>query len=96
MRAQFDGLGELQEAEVWFALFGAHAHAHEFDFGDDETVAGVAFAHQAMQMGEAGEVERLLVVLFRAKTRVPNVVSLDEPDDAATAKRVGLVVGIRG
>ena len=51
--AQGDGLGEFEEPEVGFTLFGAHAHAHEFDFGDDEAVAGVAFAQLPVQMGEA-------------------------------------------
>ena len=92
--AQGDGVGEFEEAEVGFALFGAHAHAHEFDFGDDEAVAGVAFAHQSMQMRQARKVEVLLVVLFFAHTGVPIVVSLDEADDSTTAKRVGLIVGI--
>lgn len=92
---QGDGVGELEEAEVGLAFFGPHAHAHEFDFGDDETVTGVAFAHQAVQMGEAGEVEGLLAVLFFAHAGVPDVECLDETDDAATAEGVGLVVGIR-
>lgn len=92
--AQGDGVGEFEEAEVGFAFFGAHAHAHEFDFGDDEAVAGVAFAHQPMQMRQAQKVEGLLVVLFFAHTGVPIVISLDEADNTTTAKRVGLIVGI--
>lgn len=54
MLAQRDGGGDFEEAEVGLALFGAHADADEFDFGDDEAVAGVAFAHQSVQVGEAG------------------------------------------
>lgn len=95
MLAEGDGLGELQEAEVGFAFFGAHAHAHEFDFRDDEAVACVAFAHQAVQMGEAGEVERLLAVLFFAHAAVPDSVGLDKTDDPASAERARLVVGVR-
>ena len=94
--AEGDGLGEFEEAEEGFAFFGAHADADEFDFRDEEAVARVALAHQAVQVGEAGEVERLLAVLFLAHARVPDVVGLDEADDAAAAEDLGLVVGVRG
>ena len=94
--ARGDGFGELQEAEVRFAFFGAHAHADEFDLRHDEAVAGVAFAHEPVQVREAGEVERLLAVLFLAEAGVPDLVGLDEADDAAAAEAVGLVVGVRG
>ena len=94
MLGQGNGLGEFEKAEVRLAFFGAHAHAHEFDFCDDEAVAGVAFAHQPMKVGEAGQVECLLGVLFLAEARVPDLVSLDKTDDTATAKRMGLVVGV--
>lgn len=92
--AQADGRREFEVAEVGLAFFGAHAHADEFDFRHDEAVAGVAFAQQAVQMGEAGEVERLLAVLFFAHAAVPGLVRLDEADDTATAERVGLIVGV--
>ena len=94
--AERDGLGELEEAEEGFAFFRAHAHADEFDLRDEEAVAGVAFAHQAVQVGEAGEVERLLAVLFLAHARVPDFVRLDEADDAAAAEGLGFVVGVGG
>lgn len=93
---QGDGLGELEEAEVGLAFLGAHAYADEFDLRHDEAVAGVAFAHQPVQVGEAGEVERLLGVLFLAEARVPDLVRLDETDDTAAAERVSLVVGVCG
>ncbi len=92
--AQGDWFGEFEEAEVGFAFFGAHAHADELDLGDDEAVAGVAFAHQAVQVGEAGEVEGLLAVFLLAHARVPDFERLDETDDTAAAERVGLVVGV--
>ena len=47
-------------------------------------------------MGQAGEVERLLAVLFPAHARVPDFVRLDEADDAAAAEGLGLVVGVGG
>ena len=94
--AQGDGFGELQEAEVGFAVGGAHADADEFDLGDEEAVAGVAFAHEAVEVGEAGEVEGLLAVFFLAEAGVPDLVGLDEADDAAAAEGVGLVVGVGG
>ena len=94
--AEGDGLGELEVAEVGLAVFGAHAHAHEFDFGDDEAVAGVAFAHQAVQVREAGEVEGLLAVFLRLHAGVPDVVGLDDADDTAAAEGVGFVVGVGG
>ena len=94
--AERDGFGELEEAEVWFDVFGAHAHAHEFDFGDDEAVAGVAFAHQAVQVGEAGEVEGLLAVFLRLHAGVPDVVGFDDADNTAAAEGVGFIVGVGG
>ena len=94
--AQGDGGGEVQEAEVGFPLLGAHAHADELDFRDEEAVAGVALAHQPVQVRQPGEVERLLAVLLLAHARVPDLVRLDESDDAAPAERLGLVVGVRG
>ena len=96
MFAEGNGFGELEEAEERFAFFRAHAHADEFDLRDEEAVAGVAFAHQAVQVGQAGEVERLLAVLFLAHARVPDFVRLDEADDAAAAEGLGLVVGVGG
>ena len=95
MFAECNRLGELEEAEVGFAFFGAHADADEFNLRDEEAVAGVALAHQAVEVGEAGEVKRLLAVLFLAHARVPDVVGLDEADDTATAEDLGLVVSVR-
>ena len=95
MFAERNGLGELKEAEKGFAFFGAHADADEFNLRDEEAVAGVAFTHQAVQVGEAGEIERLLAVLFLAHARVPDFVGLDEADDTATAEGLSLVVGVR-
>ena len=94
--AERNGLGEFEEAEEGFAFFGAHADADEFNLRDEEAVASVALAHQAMQVGEAGEVERLFAVFFLAHARVPDVVGLDDADDAAAAEGLGLVVGVRG
>ena len=91
-----DGGGEFEEAEVGVLVFGAHAHADEFDFGDDEAVAGVAVAHQAVQVGEAGEVERLLAVFLLAHAGAPELPGFDEADDAAAAEGVGFVVGVGG
>lgn len=45
-------------------------------------------------MGEAGEVEGLLAIFFFAHAGVPALVGFDKTDDTATAKRVGLIVGI--
>ena len=94
--AQRDGFRELEEAEERFAVLGAHAHADEFDLRDEEAVAGVAFAHEAVQVGEAGEVLGLLAVLLLAHACVPELVGLDEADDAAAAEGVGFVVGVGG
>jgi len=55
-------------------------------------------AHDALQVGEAGEVEDLLVANFVAHAGVPAVVGLDEPDYAGArgagegSGGVGLVV----
>ena len=94
--AQRDGFGELEEAEEGFAVLGAHTHADEFDFGDEEAVAGVAFAHEAVEVGEAGEVLGLLAVFFLAHACVPELEGLDEADNAAAAEGVGFVVGVGG
>lgn len=96
--AERDGGGDFQEAEVRGRGFGlgAHAHADEFDFRDDEAVSRVAVAHQAVQVGEAAEVERLLQVLLVAHARAPGFPGLDEADDAAAAEGVGFVVGVGG
>lgn len=93
---QGDGRGELEEAEVGFGGFGAHADADEFDLRDDEAVARVAVAEEAVQVREAGEVEGLLAVLFPPHARVPDVECFDQADDAAAAEGVGLVVGVGG
>lgn len=91
-----DSGGDFEEAEVGVVGFGAHAHADEFDFGDYEAVAGVAFAEEAVQVGEAGEVERLLAVFLLAHAGAPELPGFDEADDAAAAEGVGFVVGVGG
>ena len=83
-------------AEVGGGRFGAHAYADEFDFGDDEAVAGVGFAEEAVQVGEAGEVERLFAVFLLAHAGAPDFEGFDEADDAAAAEGVGFVVGVGG
>ena len=93
---QGDGFGELEAAEERVPLVGAQADGDEFDFGDDEAVARVGVAHEAVQVGEAGQVERLLAVLLAAHARVPELKGLDEPDDAAAAEGVRLRVGVGG
>ena len=91
-----DGFGELEEAEARVPFFGAHADGDEFDLRDDEAVARVGFAHQAVQVGQAGQVERLLAVLLAAHAGVPKLEGLDEPDDAAAAEGVRFRVGVGG
>ena len=103
-----DGFGEGEEAEeggvarvvvVGVVVVGGaapHADGDEFDLRDDEAVARVGFAHQAVQVREAGQVERLLAVLLAAHARVPELERLDEPDDAAAAQGVRFRVGVGG
>lgn len=73
----------------------AAADAEELDLGHDEAVAAAVFAHDALEVGEALEVEDLLGWGLAAHARVPLVVALDEADDAtpAVAKEGLLVVG---
>lgn len=105
LAAQRDRGREVEEAEVGGIGFvgvgavvggGADADADEFDFGDEEAVARVAVAHQAVQVGEAGEVESLFAVLFLPHARVPDFVRFDEADDAAATEGPGFVVGVCG
>lgn len=96
---QRDGIGQLQEAEVGRAVLGAHAHADEFDFRDDEAVAAVVLAHDALQVGEVREVFDVRLALAMAHARVPDVVGFDESDEAAAAvaaEGLGRVVGVGG
>lgn len=96
---QRDGVRELQEPEVGRAVLGAHAHADEFDFRDDEAVAAVVLAHDALQMGEVREVFDVGLALAVAHACVPDVVGFDEADEAAAAvaaEGLGRVVGVGG
>ena len=71
------------------------AHAEELDFRHDEAVAAAVFAHDAVEVREALQVEDLLWGRLAAHARVPLVVTLDETDDAAAAIAIDglLVVG---
>lgn len=99
-RTRADRRAEFQEAEVGRLVrgLGAEADADELDLREQEAVAAGVVAHDALQVGEAGEVEDLLVADFVAHARVPAVVGLDEPDDAGARGAgeggggVGLVV----
>ena len=81
------------------ALLGAEAHADEFDFRDDEAVAAVVLAHQALQVRQVGEVFHVGLAPAVPHARVPELVGLDEADEASAAVAadgVGEVVGIGG
>lgn len=91
----------MQEAEVrrGGGVFGAETHADELNFGDDEAVAGVVFAHHALKVRQLGEEANVGLALFVPHACVPHFVGFDETDDAATtvaADGVGDVVGIGG
>jgi len=75
--------------------WAAAADAEELNLGHDEAVAAAVFAHHAVEVSEALEVEDLLGWGFAAHAGVPLVVALDETDDAApaVAEESLLVVG---
>ena len=79
-----NGAAELEVAEVR-RRFGAEAHADEFDFGDDEAVAAVVLAHQALQVGKVLQVFNAFLAEFSAFSGVPAFEGHDEADDPATA-----------
>lgn len=99
-RARADRGAEFQESEVGRFVRGlsAEADADELDLRDYEAVAAGVVAHDALHVGEAGEVEDFLVADFVAHARVPAVVGLDEPDDTGAGGAgeggggVGLVI----
>lgn len=96
---QRDGVRELQKPEVRDAVLGAHAHADELDFRDDEAVAGVVLAHHALQVGKMREVFHVRLAFAVAHACVPDVVGFDQTDEAAApvaAERLGRVVGVGG
>jgi len=63
----------------------AAANAQELDFRHDESVAATVFAHYAMEMGEALQIEDLLGRRLATHARVPLIVALYKTDDAAAA-----------
>ena len=91
---QSDGVGEVQEAEIGRPFLSAHAHADEFDLGDDEAVAAVVLAHHALQVGEVGEILDVRLALSVTHARVPDLVGFDEADEAAAT--VGAADGLGG
>jgi len=89
----------VEEPEVGDPGVGAHADADEFDFRDDEAVARVVFAHHALQVREVREVFDVRLALAVTHARVPDLVGLDEADEAAAAvaaDRLRGVVGVGG
>ena len=80
---QRDGVGEVQETEIGGPFLGAHAHADELDFRDDEAVAAVVLAHHALQVRQLRQVFHVRLPFAMAHTRVPDLVGFDEADEPA-------------
>ena len=65
-----DGRGQFEVAEVG-DIFGAEAHAHEFDFGDDESVATAVLAHHVLEVRQTVEVEHFVGGITFPETGIP-------------------------
>ena len=71
------------------ARLGAHAHADELNFRDDEAVAAPLLAHVPLQLCEPGQIKYFTHCVFVAHPRVPVIVGFDNANDATAVIGAG-------
>ena len=93
MSLDADRRAELQEPKIR-DFFRAHAHADQFDFGNDEAVSAVVFAHAVLQVGEAVKVRDFVHRTTFPHSRVPIPICLHKADDPAAPISTDGLLGV--